>query len=549
MIHNSTLKKVGFASLIMMLSVFSSRLIGLAREMAIAFAGGARGEVDAYQIAFVIPEILNHVVASGFLSVTFIPIFSSYTANNNEEEGWRVFSIIFNTFGLLLIIFIAVAFYFAPELVRLFAPGFNQPELFDSAVKMTRIIIPAQFFFFAGGMFMAVQFTKEKFSIPALAPLLYNIGIIAGGLSLFFFKSKIGASLSSGMEGFAWGVLGGAFVGNFALQYIGAKKVGMKIYPLFNLKHPQFIKYVWLTIPLVVGLSMTFSTEIFLKYFGSFLSEGSIAALNYSLRIMFILVGIFGQAVGVASYPFMANLASLGKIDELNSLLNSTLKYLLLVIPVSVLFMVLRYEIVFLLFQRGQFTFEATRITAQILPFIMAGTFAFAAQTVVVRGYYAMQNTWFPALFSTIAVVASIPIFFILMRWLGASGVGLALSLSAFINSGFLFILWNRRTNNNGAGEVYLFLVKIIVLSCGIGLVLWKSKAAIQPFFHSLFLVVSDKININYKALDGLTIFEALSVSAVISVLFALLFILSGMVLKIDEITVFISKLRRRFSR
>ncbi len=294
---------------------------------------------------------------------------------------------------------------------------------------------------------------------------------------------------------------------------------------------------------------MTFSTEIFLKYFGSFLSEGSIAALNYSLRIMFILVGIFGQAVGVASYPFMANLASLGKIDELNSLLNSTLKYLLLVIPVSVLFMVLRYEIVFLLFQRGQFTFEATRITAQILPFIMAGTFAFAAQTVVVRGYYAMQNTWFPALFSTIAVVASIPIFFILMRWLGASGVGLALSLSAFINSGFLFILWNRRTNNNGAGEVYLFLVKIIVLSCGIGLVLWKSKAAVQPFFHSLFLVVSDKININYKALDGLTIFEALSVSAVISVLFALLFILSGMVLKIDEITVFISKLRRRFSR
>ncbi|MBF0412264.1 MAG: murein biosynthesis integral membrane protein MurJ [Desulfamplus sp.] len=545
--NSSTLKKVGVASLIMMASVFSSRVIGLTREMAIAFAGGARGDVDAYQIAFIIPEILNHVVASGFLSVTFIPIFSSYIANNKEEDGWRVFSIIFNTFGMMLIIFISVAFYYSPELVRFFAPGFKDPQLFNSAVKMTRIIMPAQFFFFAGGMFMAVQFTKEKFFIPALAPLLYNIGIIAGGLTGFFLESRIGTSLSFGMEGFAWGVLVGAFLGNFALQYIGAKQTGMKIYPLFNLKHPEFIKYVWLTIPLIVGLSMTFSTEILLKYFGSFLSEGSIAALNYSLRIMFILVGIFGQAVGVASYPFMANLASLGKIGELNALLNTTLKYLLLVIPISVLFMVLRYEIVFLLFQRGRFNIDATRITAEILPFIMAGTFAFAAQTVVVRGYYAMQNTWFPAIFGTIAVVGSLPLFFIFMRWLGAPGVGLALSLSAFINSGFLFVLWNRRSGNRGAGAVYIFTLKIIVLSCGIGLILWKIRIMFIPFLQSIVLGFSDGLDITDSAIENLTILGALTISAAIAILFALLFVLSGVVFKIEEITIFTSKLRRRF--
>ncbi|MBF0259613.1 MAG: murein biosynthesis integral membrane protein MurJ, partial [Desulfamplus sp.] len=358
--NSSTLKKIGFASLIMMLSVFSSRIIGLAREMTIAFAGGAGGEVDAYQIAFIIPEILNHVVASGFLSVTFIPIFTVYLSNNNEEEGWRVFSIIFNTFSILLLIFIAIAFYYSPELVHFFAPGFKDPDLFNSAVRMTRIIMPAQFFFFAGGMFMAVQFAKEKFFIPALAPLLYNLGIIVGGLLWLFLISQpkillpllslISPELSAldrlSMDGFAWGVFAGAFAGNFALQYIGAKKAGMKWHPLVNLKHPEFLKYILLTIPLMAGLSMTFSTEIFLKYFGSFMSDGSIAALNYALRIMFILVGIFGQAVGVASYPFMATLASRGKIDELNNLLNTTLKYLLLVIPVSALFMVLNHEIV-----------------------------------------------------------------------------------------------------------------------------------------------------------------------------------------------------------
>lgn len=556
MIENTTtLKKLGVASLIMMASVFSSRVIGLAREMAVAFAGGARGEVDAYQIAFIIPEILNHVVASGFLSVTFIPIFASYLANNNEEEGWRVFSTVFNTFGILLIIFILVAFYYSPELVRFFAPGFKDPQLFNSAVRMTRIIMPAQFFFFAGGMFMAVQFTKEKFFIPALAPLLYNTGIIAGGLIGLFFKSWICISLSglgaealtpsSRMEGFAWGVLGGAFAGNFALQYIGAKRAGMKIYPLVNLKHPEFLKYIWLTIPLIVGLSMTFSTEILLKYFGSFLSDGSIAALNYSLRIMFILVGIFGQAVGVASYPFMANLASLGKIDELNDLLNTTLKYLLLVIPVSVLFMVLRHEIVFLLFERGRFTPDSTRITSEILPFIMAGTFAFAAQTVVVRGYYAIQSTWFPAFFGTIAVFASIPLFFILMKLMGAPGVGLALSLSALMNSALLFVLWNKKSGNRGAGAAYLFMVKIITLSCAIGLILLAIRVTVQQLL-SKFLHTLDMANLTA---DTMTISGALTTSIVTTILFVMLFVLSGTLFRIKEITTFISKISSMFTK
>ncbi|MCP3883462.1 MAG: murein biosynthesis integral membrane protein MurJ, partial [Sulfitobacter sp.] len=166
MTDTSLFKKVGIASFIMMASVFLSRIIGLLREVTIAFIGGAKGSVDAYQIAFIIPEILNHVVASGFLSITFIPIFAHYLTKNNEEEGWKVFSIIFNTFGLILLIFIIISFIFAPELVAMLAPGIKDPVLFNSAVKMTRIIIPAQFFFFTGGLFMAVQFAKEKFFIP-----------------------------------------------------------------------------------------------------------------------------------------------------------------------------------------------------------------------------------------------------------------------------------------------------------------------------------------------------------------------------------------------
>jgi len=238
-------KKIGIASLIMMLSVFASRLIGLVREMVIADFGGATTMVDAYQAAFLVPEILNHLVASGFLSVTFIPIFTRYLARDREEEGWHTFSLILTVFGAALLILMAAAFVLAPYLIDSLAAGRDDPVFTALAVRMTRIIIPAQFFFFSGGLFMAVQFAHGKFSFPALAPLIYNIGIILGGVLL---GNRVG------VEGFSWGVLAGAFVGNFLLQFWAARRVGLQYRPVFDLSHPDLRKYVRLTLhPAVDG--------------------------------------------------------------------------------------------------------------------------------------------------------------------------------------------------------------------------------------------------------------------------------------------------------
>ena len=459
--------KVGIASLILMASVFLSRVIGLFREMAIAYAGGARGDVDAYQIAFVIPEILNSIVASGFLSVTFIPIFSGYLASDREEEGWQVFSLVLNSFGSLLIAFIGVSMYFAPELMTWIAPGIKDPALLAKAIRMTRIILPAQFFFFAGGLFTAVQFAKEDFTLPALAPLVYNIGIIAGGMLLGPFLK---------MEGFSWGVLAGSFLGNFAIQYKGARNVGMKYTPAFGFAHPDFIAYIRLTLPLMVGLTMTFSTEFFLKFFGSYLPEGSIACLNYGLRIMLILVGLLGQAVGIASFPYLARLAAENRIQEMNRLLNRTLKYLSVIIPFSMLFMVLRHEVVTILFERGRFDAAATAKTADILVYLMIGAFAFAAQTIVVRGYYAMRNTLFPAIYSTIGVLVSVPFYILGMKLMGAGGVALAISISAILQVILLYTIWNRRSLNPESREVYRGYGKMLILSIPAGR-FWKGFA------------------------------------------------------------------------
>jgi putative peptidoglycan lipid II flippase len=515
----SLFKKIGIASFIMMASVFASRIIGLVREMAIAWAGGARSDVDAYQIAFALPEILNHVVASGFLSITFIPIFARYVSRGKDKEGFAVFSLVFNGFGLILAAGIAIAMTWTPFFVGILAPGIQDPATMDMAVRMTRIILPAQFFFFAGGLFMAVQFAREKFFIPALAPLIYNLGIICGGIFLYPYL---------GMEGFAWGVLAGAFAGNFVLQWAGAKKQGLRHRFLIDFFHPDFKKYVRITLPFMVGLTVTFSTEILMKFFGSFLAPGHIAAMNYAMRIMFILVGFFGQAIGMASYPFMAQVAATGDMTRLNDIINQTLKFIFLVIPFSVLFIVLRHEIVLMLFQRGEFDAHATRITAGLLPFFMAGAFAFSAQTFVARGFYALENTLFPAIVSTLCMLAGLPVIYLCMTFLGAEGVALGLSLTVIVSAFALFESWNRKTGNTGKFEVYRFLFKLILVSVVIG-------AVLSGIHQGLTLLMPPASPA-----------PALGVCAITGLLFILLMPAAGRMLGIPEIMTFYQKTARR---
>ena len=512
-------RKVGIAAAIMMGSVFLSRFVGLFRDMAIAYVGGLSGEVDAYHVAFLVPEILNHIVASGFLSVTFIPLFTVYLARGQEDQGWRIFSIILTCFGTLLLLLIAVGWVWAPELIETVARGRRDPQFRSLAVQMTRIIMPAQFFFFAGGLFMAVQFAKQQFAIPALAPLVYNLGIIAGGLLL-------GPRL--GMQGFSWGVLGGAFVGNFALQYWGARRAGMRFRLHFDLRHPDLRKYILLTLPLMFGLTMMFSMEIFMRYFGSFLPPGSIAGLLYGRTILFVPVGLFGQAVGMAAFPFMARLIAEQKIDEMNQLLNRVLRYLALVIPFAVLLMVLRHEVVRLLFQRGQFDAAATALTARILIFLLPGAFALSSYTVVVRGYHAMQNTWFPALFGSAAVLLSLPLYWYGMQRMGATGVAMAVSISAIFQVALLFALWNAKSGNTQGRGVYLFYLKIMAVSALIGLVLeWVKHAGLS-------------------AVDSSTPAGALAVCSILGAGFAVLLVLAGYGLKIGEIAELLDRFVRR---
>ncbi|RJQ82428.1 MAG: murein biosynthesis integral membrane protein MurJ [Desulfobacteraceae bacterium] len=483
----SVYRKVGLAALIMMISIFLSRMLGVLRESVLAALCGAGTAVDAYKTAFIVPEILNHITASGFFSITFIPIFARYLAENDERGGWRIFSIILTVFGALLSALVLAAAWMAPQLMALLAPGRTDPLFQSMAVRMTRILLPAQLCFFAGGIFMAVQFARERFLLPALAPLIYNLGIIAGGAAL---AARIG------VEGFAWGALGGAIIGHLCVQLLGVRKLGLRFRPAFDWRHPDLRRYILLTLPLMFGLTMTFSTEIFSKFFGSFLPAGAITHIDFAWRIILMLVGFFGQAVGVAAYPFLARLASEQRWDEMNRLFNNTLRYLALVIPVSFLVFVLRHEIVRVLFERWEFSAGDTRSTSLALAGMVLGAVAFSAQTVVNRGFFAMQNTLLPAVYGSIAVVLSLPLYWVGLKTLGVLGIGLAISASALGQVLVLYAVWNRRSKNVGSRGVYRFYGKSVLVALPVtGVLIVTQKVLLQwisnvSFSGSVALIV-----------------------------------------------------------
>ena len=225
---------------------------------------------DAYYAAFTLPDFLNYLIAGGSLSVTFIPVFAKYVAEKTEEEGWHVFSTVISVMGFVLIALIVIGEIFAHKLVVLIAPGFSPAER-ERVVFLTRLMLPAQFCFYQGSILSAVQYAKGQFVIPSLAPLIYNIGIIIGGVTL---SSRIG------MTGFAVGVLGGAIAGNFLLQIYGAYRAGAKFTPNFNVRHPGFWLFLKLSVPIMLAVSLSFTDDWIIRWFGSYLQPASITWLS-----------------------------------------------------------------------------------------------------------------------------------------------------------------------------------------------------------------------------------------------------------------------------
>jgi putative peptidoglycan lipid II flippase len=234
-----------------------------------------------------------------------------------------------------------------------------------------------------------------------------------------------------------------------------------------NFRDPDLLDYVKKTIPLIAGLSMTFSNEVFFRFFGSFLPPGATSSINYALRTMMMITAVFGQASGSAFYPFLVKMATAGEFKQMTSLVNKVLKQLALyLIPLSVIMIALAEPVISLLFERGRFTSASTIQTASVLKFYLLGCFSFSASMIVCRLFYAIRNTLLPMVISTASALLSIPLYFLLGKIMGAQGVAVSASVSMTVQLIILVYLWYVR--HIGIKQIWpslLKLFKIVLIS------------------------------------------------------------------------------------
>ena len=455
-------RRIAVATAIVMASVLLSRVLGFFREWAVARLLGANAGTDAYYAAFTLPDFLNYLIAGGSLSVTFIPIFAKYVAEKREDEGWYVFSTIVTVMGFALVGLVILGEIFAGPLVKLIVPGFKARAELQHAVFLTRLMLPAQICFYEGSILTAVQYQKNQFVIPSLAPLIYNISIILGGVLL---------SSRMGITGFAVGVLCGAFVGNFLLQIYGAHRAGAKFLPNFNVRHPGFWLFVKLSIPIMLALGLAYADQWIIQFFGSSLPAASITWLKYGKTLMQVPQGVMGQAIGVASFPILAQLYSENKFQDLNRLLNSTFRgIVVLLVPISALTMAQSLPLVHLVFSHTRLHGTDIEATAGTLALFSLGMFAWSAQYILARGFYATRDTITPAVVGTLMTVLSLPVYWWLFHRWQHLGLALASSLGSIAYAVVLFVLLNRRTKNAEQGSLVLFFTKVVAASVVVGL-------------------------------------------------------------------------------
>ena len=449
-------RRIAQASGIVMASVLASRVLGFFRDWTVAHQIGSNAVTDAYYAAFTLPDFLNYLVAGGALSITFIPVFTKFVAENREDEGWHVFSTVVSSMGVLLAALIVVGEIYAPQLVELIAPGFNPTEK-ARVIFLTRLMMPAQICFYQGSILSAVQYAKGQFVVPSLAPVVYNLGIILGGVLL---------SPRIGITGFAVGVLAGAVAGNLLLQIYGARRAGARFKPNLDLRHPGFWLFVKLTIPIMLALSLVFTDDWIIRWFGSYLVPASITWLSYAKTLMRVPLGVVGQAVGVASFPFLAQLYSEGKLEELNRTLNATMKGLiLLLMPISALTIAQTTPLVYLVFSHTRLRAADLQATAATLAVFSLGMFAWGAQNILARGFYAARDTLTPAIVGTALTFLNLPLYWWLDRRYQHLGLALASSIGIVVYTLLLFGLLNRRTKNPESAEMVWFFLKVTAAS------------------------------------------------------------------------------------
>jgi putative peptidoglycan lipid II flippase len=447
---------VARAAGVIAIGTVSSRALGLFRDIFIAAYFGATAARSAFVIAYSIPFFAQRLFLGGILSIVFIPAITDVLVRGDPVETRRVVTSTFNVVLMIGLAMVVVGMLAAPVLVPIAAPGYlhTTPEVLTTAVGLTRVMFVSMAFLALSGFVTGFLNAHHRFAVPALAPVVFNVVIIAG-------VALLGRPL--GILGVAVSFLFG-WAAQFAVQLPAARASGLRWGRALDLRHPAIREMGRLAIPAMLGLAVIEINSNVARFFASFLpprpAVDYIAVLDYAFTINQAPVGIFALSLATALFPTMARRAAEGSAPLREATSLGLRGVLFTMMPVMAVMTSLSQPLVQVVFQRGAFAPEATRAVALALIGFAVGSVPYAGYYIVTRTFYALHDTRTPVRIGLYMIGLNAALDFLLMRWIGHTGIALATSVVAVINVGWLLAVLRRRLGGVDGGAILATAVR-----------------------------------------------------------------------------------------
>lgn len=496
---------IASASLILAVSALGSRLLGLIRDRLLAGRFGTGTLVDAYQISFLLPDFIYNLFIIGALSASFLPIFLE-VHQKDKNKAWELSSSLLNLLIVFIIGILFLCFLFTPQIVNLLsrlseAGGMHyEKENLNLIVKLTRLMLLSPLLLGLSTLTTSILQGLRHFLTPALSPIVYNLGIILGIIVFSPFW---------GIYGVAWGVIIGALF-HFLIQLPSLLATGFK-YSLVWKLNAEAIKIIKLSLPRTLGLVAQQASLWINKIIAFTLSVGAVSVYYFANNLQFLPIGLFGTSLAVATFPDLAQSTNgKGGKEFIKTFSRSFRQILYLTVPASIIFLLLRAQIVRIVLGTGEFDWTATILTARTLGFFALSIFAQSLVMLLARAFYALKDTKTPVMISLGSLVINIVLALLFSRSLGVAGLALAYSIASFIDMFLLLIVLRLRVNNLDDLNIIKCVLKIILASAITGAVVYGSLYLIAPLvnmhrFWGVFVQASGAILIGISVYIFLT--------------------------------------------
>lgn len=459
------------ASVILIVTLLLSNILGLLRDRFLA-TFIPTSELDIYFAAFRIPDLLFNFLILGAISSVFIPIFCDYIAGKNLDEGFLVTNSLINIAVSVMVLLAIIMFFLMPSATHLVVPSFATDK-FDKTVMLSRILILTPIFFSASYIISGVLNSFKRFVAYSIAPLIYNLSIIVGTLIL---GEKIG------ILGVVYFVVAGSALHLF-VQLPSAIRLGYKYQLIFNWRHKVIKKVFTLMIPRTIGMGVNQIMLLVYTAIASALTTGSISAFNFANNIQTMPTVVFGTSFATAVFPTLTTAIAEKDYEKYNFYFTRTVRTIAyLLIPFTVIFILLRAQIIRLILGAGEFAWSDTRTTALTLGYFSLSLLAQGLIPLFARAFFAHKDTKTPMYISICTVVLSIALGYNLSGKMGVAGLALAFTIGSYFNAILLYIAMRRQYNFSFDKTILISVLKIVTSASVMGVVVWFLNHQIANF-------------------------------------------------------------------